>query len=184
MCHSRPLFFISYFQCSWQYMFNIIFCRWLDSNSGPLDRQRLLYQLSHNHCPCLIDCLIVLQDLTRTSGVVEILCNEIFVYICIFFAKIWKWGWRERSSWARARGRTRRRSASTWPSASCTWSDCSPSSKRQVPAPAYLHWIIPDAFFTNMLILEFKAIPSADVVGNLQCDQIWQNFKSIGQHSG
>ena len=37
MCHSRPLFFISYFQCSWQYMFNIIFCRWLDSNRGPLE---------------------------------------------------------------------------------------------------------------------------------------------------
>ena len=36
----RPSFslFLS-FQYSWEYMFNIIFCHWLDSNHGPLDSE-------------------------------------------------------------------------------------------------------------------------------------------------
>ena len=47
VCLSRPfeissyffpgLFFFSSFHYSWHGMFNIIFCRWLDSNCGPLD---------------------------------------------------------------------------------------------------------------------------------------------------
>ena len=41
----------SSFQYSWQLIFNIIFCQYLDSNQGPLDRKQTLYQLSHDHCP-------------------------------------------------------------------------------------------------------------------------------------
>ena len=38
MGHSWPLFLFSSFQYSWQWtMFNIMFCRWLDSNLGPLE---------------------------------------------------------------------------------------------------------------------------------------------------
>ena len=38
------------FQYSWLWMFNTIFCRWLDSNRGPVESEATLYQLSQRHC--------------------------------------------------------------------------------------------------------------------------------------
>ena len=55
MGHSQPLFlyFRPFNTVDSQQMFNK-FCRWLDSNCGPLVLEATALQLSHSHCPRVI----------------------------------------------------------------------------------------------------------------------------------
>ena len=70
----RPiLLYFRLFKHSWQLLFNIIFWQWLDSNCGPLDQKRPLYQLSH-HCPNrhFLKCFIFIFLISQLSQTAQI----------------------------------------------------------------------------------------------------------------